>query len=65
MWCFDISKWLKHLNPITSPEVLQKFALFAEGQEIDLGTPSTVNANVKMSIRDVEMKPTLNMLVSL
>lgn len=64
MWCFDTRNWLKHLNPLTSPEVLRQFPLSAKGQEVDLGTPSTVNANVKMSVRDVEMKPTLNMLMS-
>ena len=27
MWGFDIRIWLKHLNPLTWPEVLRQFAL--------------------------------------
>ncbi|MFS8015161.1 putative transcription factor & chromatin remodeling DDT family [Helianthus anomalus] len=29
MWGFDIRNWLKHLNPLTWPEVLRQFALSA------------------------------------
>ncbi|KAI3823950.1 hypothetical protein L1987_05396 [Smallanthus sonchifolius] len=29
MWGFDIHNWLKHLNPLTWPEVLRQFALSA------------------------------------
>ncbi|KAI3741695.1 hypothetical protein L1987_59369 [Smallanthus sonchifolius] len=29
MWGFDIRNWLKHLNPLTWPEILRQFALSA------------------------------------
>ncbi|KAD3068752.1 hypothetical protein R6Q59_017222 [Mikania micrantha] len=56
MWGFDIHNWLKHLNPLTWPEILRQFALsagFGPRLEKDIAKNSCLSDDESKGCEDV------------